>query len=43
LVTPAKPSLAGLAEGATALSTEAGAPASGWWQRAQAQHERGRY
>ena len=27
----------------TALSTQAGATAGDWWQRAQAQHERGRY
>ena len=43
LFTPAKPSLAGLAHGAAALSAQAGASAGDWWQRGQAQHERGRY
>jgi aminopeptidase N len=43
LFTPAKPSVSGLAAGTTALSAQAGATAGDWWQRAQAQHERGRY
>jgi hypothetical protein len=43
LFTPAKPSLAGQAAAATSLSAQAGASAADWWQRAQAQHERGRY
>ena len=41
LFTPTKPSLTGQAA-ATALSAQAGASAADWWQRAQAQHERGR-
>ena len=43
LFTPGKPSLTGLADGATALSAQADASAGDWWSRAQAQHERGRY
>jgi aminopeptidase N len=43
LFTPGKPSLAGSADSAAALSTQAGTSAGDWWQRAQAQHERGRY
>jgi aminopeptidase N len=43
LFTPGKPSLTGLAAGATALSAQADASAGDWWSRAQAQHERGRY
>jgi aminopeptidase N len=43
LFTPAKPSLAGAADGAAALSAQAGASAADWWQRAQAQHDRGRF
>jgi aminopeptidase N len=43
LFTPGKPSLAGLADRATALSTQGGASDAGWWQQAQAQHARGRY
>jgi aminopeptidase N len=43
LFTPGKPWLAGSADSAAALSTQAGTSAGDWWQRAQAQHERGRY
>lgn len=43
LFTPGKPSLAGLADRATALSTQGAASDAGWWQQAQAQHARGRY
>jgi aminopeptidase N len=43
LFTPAKPALAGLAGSAAALSAPAGASATDWWQRAQAQHDRGRF
>jgi aminopeptidase N len=43
LFTPGKPSLAGLADRAAALSTQGAASAAGWWQQAQAQHARGRY
>jgi aminopeptidase N len=43
LFTPGKPSLAGSADSAAAFSTQGGTSAGDWWQRAQAQHERGRY
>jgi hypothetical protein len=43
LFTPTKPSFTGQAAAATALSAQAGASAAAWRQRAQAQHERGRF